>query len=266
MSVLSPQRRRNTEHGRERMDEMSDLEVLLEKVEGELRVLQERLPVWAAGAPYLDPTCPPELPGRRVRERLERLERAERRGRHERERERQARERTRPWQEQDRFGLRKRVWQERTGRECELVDLRERALLTREEELADWLARREGWLRDLAELDPSSRAWCAEQMRRGEDSEVSVAELAELQRRRREAAASRARALLAREDVRASLGPVLAGAGRDAAMIAGAITPALAGHRSVEDEDAGVLPVLLAAVALELARGGRLEEGRRSGD
>ena len=134
------------------MNEVRDLAVLGHEVEQELRLLQERLPVWAA-APYLDPVCPPSLPGRRESERLARLARSERQGRHERARERQARERTRPWREQYCFGLRKRVWQERTGRECELVDLRERALLAREEELADWLARREGWLRDLAELD-----------------------------------------------------------------------------------------------------------------
>ena len=255
MSVLSPQRRRDTEKRRERMDEMSDLDALLEKVEEELRVLQERLPVWAAGGPYLDPVCPPELPGRRERERLERLERLEHRQRHERARERQARERTRPWREQDRFGLRKRVWQERTGRECELVDLRERALLAREDELAGWLARRADWLRDLAALDPASRVWCAEQERRAEDGEISVALLAGLHRRRREAAASRARALLARADVQASLCPVLAGVGRDTATIARAIVPVLVRLRLAEGEDAGILPVLLAAVALELARG-----------
>src|SRR4051812_38318520 len=127
------------------MDEMSDLAAITREVERELRILQERLPLAASGAPYLDPVCPPELPGRHERERLERLERLEFHQRHERARERQARDRTRPWREQDRFGLRKRVWQERTGRECDLVDLRERALLAREDELAGWLARRTGW-------------------------------------------------------------------------------------------------------------------------
>jgi hypothetical protein len=243
------------------MDEMSDLAVLAREVERELRILQEWLPVWASGGPYLDPTCPPELPGRRERERLERLERLEHRQRHERARERRAREQTRPWREQDRFGLRKRVWQERTGRECELVDLRERALLAREEELAGWLARRAGWLRDLAALDPASRAWCAEQARRDEEVEVSVALLAELHRRRREAAASRARALLAREDVRANICPVLAGAGHDTVGIARAIVPVLTGLRLAEDIDAAVFPVLLAAIALELAQDGSLCRG-----
>jgi hypothetical protein len=244
-----------------RMDEISDLAALGREVERELRILQERLPLSATGAPYLDPACPPELPGRRERERLERLERLEHRQWHERAREREARERTRPWREQDRFGLRKRVWRERTGRECELVDLRERALLAREEELADWLAWREGWLRDLAALDPASRAWCAEQARRGEEGEVSVALLAGLHRLRREAAASRARVLLAREDVRTSLGPVLAGPPRDAATIARAIVPVLAGLRQAADIDAAVVPVLLAAIALELARGGDIYRG-----
>ena len=65
------------------------------------------------------------------------------------------------------------------------------------------------------------------------------------------------------KDARASLRPALAGAGRDVAVIARAITPVLAGHRSVEDEDAGVLPVLLATVALELARCGVTEYGMR---
>lgn len=236
------------------MGETIDLETLGREVAQELRVLQERLAVLVAGAPYANLAYPPELPARRERERLARLERAEYRQWQERERERQARERTRPWQEQDRFGLRRRVWRERGERECALVDLRERALLDRERELADWLARHRGWLRDLAELDPAAHAWCVERARRVASGEVSVALLTETHRRWREVGAAQARALLARDDLRADLCPLLVGIRRDAATIALVIAPVLVPLRTSDGSDTPVLPVVVASVALELAR------------
>ncbi len=231
-----------------------DLEALGREVEEELHAFLGRRPAWAAGRPYTDPSSPLGALERRESERLARLERRERHERGERARERQARERTRPWREQDRFGLRKRVWRERRDRERTLLDRRERAVLERERELLAWLARHEGWLRELRELEPEARYWCAEQEGRWEREEVTPELLAEIQRRRQRAGAARARELLAREDVRAALRPAVADA-RDPFAAARAATPILAGLVAGGKISVPVSPVLLAAVALELARG-----------
>ena len=238
------------------MDEMSDLDALLEKVEEELRVLQERLPVWAAGGPYLDPVCPPELPGRRERERLERLERLEHRQRHERARERQARERTRPWREQDRFGLRGRVWRERRDRERELLDRRDEEVLERERELLAWLPLYERWLDDLRQLEPASAGWCDEQARLREEWGLTPALLDELQSRRREAAGRWATAALACRDVRTRLCASLPEATGDLGAVAAAVTPRLAELVETGVVALPLLPVVVAAVTLEITRAG----------
>lgn len=233
-----------------------DLAALRREVEEELHAFRGRRPEWTAGRPYADPASPLGALGRRESERLARLERRERRERGERARERQARERTRPWREQDRFGLRKRLWRERRDRERGLLDRRERTLLARERELLDWLARDERWLRELPELEPGSRAWCAEQDRRRERGEVTPEMLAEIQRRRQRAGAARARELLARADVRAALRPAIPAAAGDPFAIARMTTPILAELASARAISMPVSAVLFAAVALELARPG----------
>ncbi len=75
----------------------------------------------------------------------------------ERTRERVARERKKPWSEQDRWGLRKRVWRERRDSERVLLERRERALLERADELSAHAAQVAGWLRELCELEPAAQ-------------------------------------------------------------------------------------------------------------
>lgn len=208
-----------------------DLEALGREVEEELQAFLGRRPVWVAARPYADPASPLGALGRRESERLARLERRERHERGERARERQARERTRPWREQDRFGLRKRVWRERRDRERTLLDRRERAILEREGELLAWLARHEGWLRELRALEPEARDWCDEQVGRWGREEVTPGLLAEIERRRQRAAAARARELLAREDVRAALHPAVGDALDPFAVARGDAHPGRAGGR-----------------------------------
>ena len=233
-----------------------DLAALQDKVAREVRALQERLPELATEASYANPARPLGALERREKERLERLERRERRAWRERTRTREARERTRPWREQDRFGLRKRLWRERRARERELLDRREQAVLDREQELHRWLARHRHWLRELPELEPESRAWCAEQEHLAARGEVTMRMLAQLHERRREAAAARAREILAGVAVRAALGPALTPAPRDTLTIARVVTETLAGMAAAEGGRAVPPPVLLAAVALEVARTG----------
>ena len=75
------------------------------------------------------PPLPPihgDFPDRREQARLARFERDERRGRGERTRERIAREHTRPWLEEDRPDLRRRVWREQRDAQWAIVDRRER--------------------------------------------------------------------------------------------------------------------------------------------
>ena len=65
------------------------------------------------------------LPNSKERARLARLDRAERRARGERNRERAARDATRPWHERDRPDLRRRVWRELRDEQWAFVDLRD---------------------------------------------------------------------------------------------------------------------------------------------
>lgn len=238
------------------MAAVRDLATLQHEVAWEVRALQERLPEWAIDAGYADPASSLGALERRERERLERLERRERRAWRERTRTREARERTRPWLEQERFGLRKRLWRERRARERELLDRREQAVLDREQELRRWLARHRHWLGELPELEPESRAWCAEQERLVARGEVTVRMLAQLHERRREAAAARAQEILARVAVRAALGPALAPTPRDTLTIARVVTEVLMGMASAEGARGIPPPAVLAAVALEVARTG----------
>ena len=227
-----------------------DIPALQEAVAQELAALRRRLPEWFPTGPYADPLWPMEELERREAERLARLGRAERGAWRERTRERVAREQERPWREQERWGLRKRVWKERRDHERELLELRERELLERDEELAQQFARHSRWLDELQALEPQARAWCAELAGRFCEQQATVGELNELWQRRRRAAMRWARQLLARADLRAALEQ-----GRrpgDAAAIARVITPTLAERAAAGELPR--LPVVFAAVALEIER------------
>src|SRR5262245_53730617 len=128
------------------MSDNVDLQVFQEAVVQELEALKQRLPGWFPSGPYADPLWPMDALERREAERLERWGRVEAGMWQERSRERIARERTRPWREQDRWGLRKRVWKERRDHERELLERRERALLERDDELAVQFAQHMRWL------------------------------------------------------------------------------------------------------------------------
>jgi hypothetical protein len=231
------------------MSQELDIHALQEAVIHELAALRQRLPEWFPTGPYADPLWPMEELERREAERLARLGRIERSAWRERTRERVAREQERPWREQDRWGLRKRVWKERRDHERELLELRERELLERDDELTQQLAEHKQWLDELQTLEPQAQAWCAELAELIERQEVAITDLNELWQRRKRAAQRSAKQQLASADLRAAL-EVEAQRPDDAAAIARAITPALA-----ERAATGVLPllpVLFAAVAIEI--------------
>jgi hypothetical protein len=226
-----------------------DIKILREAVNQELVALRRRLPEWFPTGPYADPFWPMEALERREAERLGRLGRAERGPWRERTRDRVARDRERPWCEQDRWGLRKRVWRERRDHERELLERRERELLERDAELAQQFAWHIQWLDELQALEPAARVWCAELTQLIEGQEATIVDLNELWQRRRRAAQRWARELLARDDLRGALSAAIGGS-RDAAAVAGAITPTLA-ERAAAGE-LPLLPVLFAAVAIEI--------------
>ena len=227
-----------------------DIKALQEAVAQELVALQRRLPEWFPAGPYADSLWPMEALERREAERLARLGRAEHGVWRERTRERLAREQERPWREQDRWGLRKRVWKERRDHERELLERRERALLERDDELAQQFAQHMQWLDELRALEPEARAWCAELADLVEGQAATIADLNELWQRRKRAAQRLARQLLGHADLRAALEMVIDDLPRDAAVIARAITPALAGRAATGELQ--LLPVLFAAIALEI--------------
>lgn len=232
-----------------------DIKNLQEAVAQELVALRRRLPDWFAAGPYADPLWPMEELERREAERLARLGRAERVVWRERSRERVAREQERPWREQDRWGLRKRIWKERRDHERELLELRERALLERDDELAEQLAKHVQWIDELRMLEPRAQAWCAELAELVEREEATLADLNELWQQRKRAAQRSARQLLASADLRARL-EVDAQRPRDALAIARAITPPLAARAATGGLP--LLPVLFAAIAIEIEHINRL--------
>jgi hypothetical protein len=231
------------------MSQELDIHALLEAVIHELAALRQRLPEWFPTGPYADPLWPMEELERREAERLARLGRIERGVWRERTRERVAREQERPWREQDRWGLRKRVWKERRDHERELLELRERELLERDDELAQQLAEHKQWLNELRTLEPQAQAWCAELAELIERQEAAITDLNELWQRRKRAAQCSARQLLASAALRAAL-EVEAQRPDDAAAIARAITPTLAERAATGALP--LLPVLFAAVAIEI--------------
>ena len=239
---------------------------ILSAVDEELRLWRARVPPWAAAEMYADPLQPLAPLDRREAERLRRAAEHDHLARGERTRERAARERAAPWREQDRFVVRKRVWRERRDRERELLDRRDEAILERERELLAWFPLHERWLDELRQLEPAAAAWCDEQARLREEWGLTPDLLDELQRRRREAAERWATAVLARRDVRERLCASLPKATGDSGAVAAAVTPRLAELVETGVVALPLLPVVVAAVALEITRAGCTGGGGGSWD
>jgi hypothetical protein len=234
------------------MCEIDDLKAFQEAVLQDIKLFQARLPEWRRGGAYADHLRPLDPLERREAERLDRLLRQERAAGGERARERVARERARPWSEDERWTLRKRVWRERRDRERELLEQREQTLLQREQELARLRAQLESWLADILRLEPAARDWCAEQIRLSEEISITPDLLDRIHQRRRQAAERHAHELLARADVRAAIEPALGGTRRDPIAIAGVIAPLLMALGS--KTSAARHPAVVAALALLIAR------------
>ncbi len=235
--------------------EAGELQQFQSDVVAEIRNLQRR-PEEAIGLGlWSDFEAPIAAPGRRERERLERLGRQERLARGERTRERVAREQTRPWREQDRWGLRKRVWQERRDNDRAVLELREQALLEGEQQLAGHVGRYSHWLQELQLLDPSdpsTEAWCATQGRHLAQEELTPAMWEELWQRRKVASLRRASELLTEPGI----GSIVDNLRRDTDMhvIAKEITPRLLAAIQVGQIDIPRVPSLFAALAVRLAQ------------
>jgi hypothetical protein len=238
------------------MSQDLDSQVFQQAVAQELAGLRRRLPEWFVIGTYADPLWPEEALERREAERLARLGRVDASGWRERTRERVAREQAQPWREQDRWGLRKRVWRERRDHERELLERRERELLERDEELSEHFGLHIQWLDELRALEPESRAWCDELAELVERRAATLADLNQLWQRRKRAAQRWAKELLAREELRTALSLAINGAPRDIAALARAITPALAGR--VATGELPGLPVLFAAITIEIERMNRI--------
>lgn len=236
------------------MIEIEDLQTFQEHVLQEVRLLQSRLPEWRRAGPYADHLRPLEPLERREAARLDRLLRQARAAGGERNRERALRERARPWSEDERWTLRKRVWRERRDHERELLEQREQTLLQREQELARLRAQLEHWLADIQQLEPEMYGWCVEQSQLSADTGVTPVLLDDIHQRRRQSAERHAHELLARADVRAAIDAATRAVGRDPITLARAITPPLVALNLVPC--ALQQPVVLAALALLIARGG----------
>jgi hypothetical protein len=230
------------------MVEIEDLPTFQNHVIKELHLLQDRLPEWRRAGPYADHLRPLDPLERREAERLDRLLRQERAAGGERNRERTLRERARPWSEDERWTLRKRVWRERRDRERELLEQREQTLLEREQELTRLRAQVDRWLADIQQLEPAMHGWCAEQSQLSYDTGITPALLDQIHQRRTQAADQHAHELLARADVCAVIGAAMGAAGRDPIALARAITPPLvalaAGSSALQQ------PVVIAALVL----------------
>jgi hypothetical protein len=236
------------------MPEIEDLQAFQLAVIDEIRLLQSRLPEWQRAGPYADHLRPLDPLERREAERLDRQLRQSRAASGERNRERALRERARPWSEDERWTLRKRVWRERRDRERELLEQREQTLLQREQELARLGNQLERWLADLQQLKPEMRDWCAEQAQLRADTGITPALLDQAYQRRRQAAERHATALLGRADVRAVISAAICLAGGDPIALAREITPSCIVLDSAPS--ALQLPVVIAALALQSLRAG----------
>jgi hypothetical protein len=232
--------------------ENTDLDTFAAEVGRELLGLRRRLPDWFPPGPYADDRWPLDPLERREAQRLQHLSHAERGAWRERTRERVERERKNPWREQDRWGLRKRVWLERRTSERALLERRERVLLERADELTGHAAQVAGWLRELRQLEPEALARCDELMRHIEDDNVTIAELNEIWQLRRRALECRAGELLAQAVVRAALGPALAA--RDLDALAVAIVATFMAHEMAERYAVPRIPALFATIAIKIDR------------
>ena len=230
------------------MIQIEDLQTFQDHVLQDVRLLQDRLPPWRRSGPYVDHLRPLDPLERREAERLDRLLRQARASSGERNRERALRERARPWSEDERWTLRKRVWRERRDRERELLEQREQTLLQREHELAQLRESLMGWLADIQQLEPDLCGWCAEQSQLSAETGITPALLDQVHQRRRQAAEHQAGDLLARADVCAVIGAAMGAAGRDPIALARALTPLLAALET----PSGALqqPVVIAALTL----------------
>jgi hypothetical protein len=226
------------------MSGIEDLSIFQHQVADELVLLQARLPEWRRAWPYADHLRPLDPLDRREAERLDRLLRHERAAAGERNRDRMLRERRRPWSEDERWTLRKRVWSERRDRERELLAQREQALLQREQELARLTEQFDRWLAEIQLLEPGAGDWCDGLGQLRDDQGITPELLDTAHQRRRQAAQRHARELLARADVRAALDPALRAIGRDANAIAQEIAPLLSAIDALEP------PIVIAALAL----------------
>src|SRR4051812_14531307 len=207
------------------MNTIEDLQTFQQHVIDELRLMQDRLPEWRRAGPYTDHLRPLDPLERREAERLDRLLRQRRAAGGERNRERALRERARPWSEDERWTLRKRVWRERRDRERELLEQREQTLLQREQDLSRLSKQLERWLADIHQLAPEMRDWCAEQAQLSADTGITPALLDQVYQRRRHAAERHATELLTQADVRAIIGTAICLARGDPIALARAITP-----------------------------------------
>jgi hypothetical protein len=227
-----------------------DAQAFSDEVVNELCALWGKLPEWQSSGPYADHLQPLDPLGRRERERLARLRHWE--GQRERTRERVARERNRSWREQDYWGLRKRVWQERRDQERELLERRERALLEREQELLDQTERQDRWLLALLALEPSAAAWCAEQVALRDVWGLTPDLLQAVLQRLIIAAHRRADMLLRSDSLQQPLSTALRGCKRDPFAVARAVTPLLLGQA----QELALQPIaaLFAALVIALSR------------
>jgi hypothetical protein len=232
--------------------ESIDLNVFAAEVVRELLALRRRLPDWFPSGPYADDRWPLDPLEQREAQRLQHLDRAEQSAWRERTRERVARERKNPWREQDRWGLRKRIWLERRTSERVLLERRERTLLERADELSEHAAQVASWLRELSQLEPAAQAWCDELLAHIEDDDPTIAELNDLWQRRRRALERRAGELLAQAALRTALGPALAA--RDLEELAVAIVPPLLASENREEYTLLPIPALFAVIAIEIDR------------
>lgn len=217
----------------------------------ELRQFDGGLPKWVSTGPYADPQEPLDVLGRREWERLERLERRARGVQGERTRERAARERTRPWDENNPWGLRKRVWKEQRDAERVLLDRRDESIWEQQQQLEQ---QHERWLADLLTLAPDTCNWCDEQTKRREHGLLAAADMEELWQRRHSAAIQRARELLAQMGTRAAIDQALSDTHDNAANVATTLTRTLLPQAHTGASIVPPVPVLFAALARELVQ------------
>jgi hypothetical protein len=227
--------------------DIQDAEAPVGAIVAELRAL--RAPPTELRALPVSALDPSEKIDRRAAERLERLHRDQLRTSGEGKREREARERERPWMPSERWTLRKRLWRERRDHERTLIDTRDAALAAQERELAEQRATYVRWIDELQALDPQQAAWCAELRAELAEGAPLAADIAALWRRRRDAALAAAAPLREHPALWANL-PTRPGGATNAAR---ALWPALKQLDSQGALGAPLTPLLAAALVASLA-------------